>query len=255
MPAIAHPRDHRHGHRDRHGNQHQRREVVVNLRHAHAGRARREDRGRPDDHHAEDHRDQHLDVVASEVTVGRAHRRPRRRRPRPPRHQHQHPARARARRRHRSPRRGRWVHAEETKRETSLQLLVWTRYYRGVSTGCCDDTPRGYTTQVVTPRAFRYACLRYAQGAGHTHPVTAHTTCDARTARPIHARRAAPGSRLVPSLPPSSRLRRNRRGDRWFRRSRRRPAPEREFQTLHFDFGLPLVPVVPDDVAVSPLCM
>lgn len=30
--------------------------------------------------------------------------------------------------------------------------------------------------------------------------------------------------------------------------------PNRDFQTLHFDFGLPLIPVMPVDVAGSPPC-
>jgi hypothetical protein len=69
VPAPAHERDHRDGHRQPHEPEHDRRRVLGELHEARAGGGEQGCGGQGEDDHAEHHRDEHLQVVAQEVPV------------------------------------------------------------------------------------------------------------------------------------------------------------------------------------------
>ena len=73
VAAVAHPRHHRHGHRDAHAEQQQRGCLGLQLGRAHARRAQRQHGGPAQHQHPEEHGEEHLDVVADEMTGGRGH--------------------------------------------------------------------------------------------------------------------------------------------------------------------------------------
>jgi hypothetical protein len=66
VAAVAHPGDHRHGHRDGHAEQEHAGGLGVD-----PGGLERREPGKPQDGHPEQHRDDHLEVVADEVCGGR----------------------------------------------------------------------------------------------------------------------------------------------------------------------------------------